>query len=187
MFLQSAKAYFKMTSQHTYKYVYFNRNYQLTSTHLSFTLLRRKELLKSELMLQLSASCQSRAMIAAEGTCESPQRCLMNRPIGVHRAGDKASVGLVRPSATGLDRGHGSLSGFTPLLLCKHSEPSDWSGTPSNQRPPEPLRTIAAGSASARSFIGSPARIFYMNQRASYAFFPWFLRFLRALLQTIKM
>lgn len=111
-------------------------------------------------------------MIATEGTCESPQRCLMNRPIGVHRAGDKASVGLVRPSATGLDRGHGSLSGFTPLLLCKHSEPSDWSGAPSNQRPPEPLRTIAAGSASARSFIGSPARIFYMNQRASYAFFP---------------
>lgn len=111
----------------------------------------------------------------------------MNRPIGVHRAGDKAGVGLVRPSATGLDRGHGSLSGLTPLLLCKHSEPSDWSGAPSNQRPPEPLRTIAAGSASARSFIGSPARIFYMNQRASYAFFPSFLRFLRALLQTIKM
>lgn len=116
-----------------------------------------------------------------------PPCCLMNRSIGVHRAADKASVGLVRPSATGLDRGHGSLSGFTPLLLCKHTEPSDWTAFPTNQRPPYPLRTIAAGSASARSFIGSSARIFYMNQRASYAFFPWFLCFLRALLQTIKM
>lgn len=126
-------------------------------------------------------------MIAAEGTGEYRQCCLMNRSIGVHRACDKATVGLVRPSATGLDRGHGSLRGFTPLLLCKHTEPSDWSGTPSNQRPPCPLRTIAAGSASARSFIGSSARIFYMNQRASYAFFLCFLCFLRALLQTIKM
>lgn len=105
-----------------------------------------------------------------------------NGPVGVHRAGDKAGVGLVRPSATGSDRGHGSLGGFSPLLLCKHSEPPDWSGTPSNQEPPSPLRSSAAGSASARSFIGSSAPIFYMNQPASYAFFPCFLHFLRALL-----
>lgn len=99
-------------------------------------------------------------------------RCPMNGPIGAPRAGDKAGVGLLRPPATGSYRGHGSVGGFTPLPLCKHREPSDWSVPPSNQRAPCPLRTTAAGSASARAFIGSSARIFYMNQRASCAFFP---------------
>lgn len=74
------------------------------------------------------------------------------------------------PSATGSDWGHGCLSGFTPLLLNKHTEPCDWWGTASNQLAAPPLRTTAAGSASTRSFIGSSARLFYMNQRANYAF-----------------
>lgn len=115
----------------------------------------------------MSSSCQWRAVTGCDG-----HRCLMNGSIGAHRAGDKAGVGLVRPSATGSDRGHGSVGGFTPLPLCKHTEPPDWTATPTNQRPPCPLRTTAAGSASARSFIGSSARIFYMNQRASCAFSP---------------
>lgn len=76
------------------------------------------------------------------------------------------------PSATGSDWGHGCLGGFTPLLLNKHTKLSDWSGGLSNQRAAEPLRTTAAGSASTRPFIGSSARLFYMNQRANYAFLP---------------
>lgn len=75
------------------------------------------------------------------------------------------------PLASGSVWGHGCLSRFTPLLLNKHTELSDWSGKPSNQSAPDPLRTTAAGSASARPFIGSPALLFYMNQRANYAFF----------------
>lgn len=90
------------------------------------------------------------------------------------KAGYKGSVGIVGPSATGSDWGHGCLTGFTPLLLNKHTEPSDWSGGASNQGAADPLRTTAAGSASTRSFIGSPARLFYMNQRANYAFVPVF-------------
>lgn len=100
----------------------------------------------------------------------------MNRPRCACscKAGYKGSVGLVGPSATGSDWGHGCLSGFTPLLLNKHTGPSDWSGSSSNQRAADPLRTTAAGSASTRSFIGSSARLFYMNQRANYAFLPMF-------------
>lgn len=92
------------------------------------------------------------------------------------KAGYKGSVGLVGPSATGSDWGHGCccLSGFTPLLLNKHTKCSDWLRGLSNQRAEEPLRTTSAGSASTRSFIGSSARLFYMNQRANYAFVPMF-------------
>lgn len=90
------------------------------------------------------------------------------------KAGYKGSVGLVGPSATGSDWGHGYPSGFTPLLLNKHTKRSDWSGGLSNHGAADPLRTTAAGSASTRSFIGSSARLFYMNQRANYAFLPMF-------------
>lgn len=78
------------------------------------------------------------------------------------------------PSATSSDWGHGILSGFTPLLLCKHTERSDWIGRLANQSAADPFRTTAAGSASTRSFIGSPTRLFYMNQRANYASLPMF-------------
>lgn len=98
----------------------------------------------------------------------------MNRPRCARscKAGYKGSVGLVGPSATGSDWGHGCLGGFTPLLLNKHRKRSDWSRGASNQRAADPLRTTAAGSASTSSFIGSSARLFYMNQRANYAFLP---------------
>lgn len=122
---------------------------------------------------QPSASAKSHALSWTDSTV-SVQCFLVNRPKGVHKAGYKGSVGLVRPPATGSDWGHGCLTGFTPLLLYKHTQLSDWSAMPSNQDPAYPLRTTAADSASTRSFIGSSARIFYMNQRANYAFFPWF-------------
>lgn len=101
---------------------------------------------------------------------------LMNRPRCACscKAGYKGSVGLVGPSATGSDWGHGCLRGFTPVLLNKHTGLSHWSGTLSNHRAADPLRTTAAGSASTRSFIGSSARLFYMNQRANYALVPMF-------------
>lgn len=101
---------------------------------------------------------------------------LMNRPRCACscKAGYKGSVGLVGPSATGSDWGHGCLSGFTPLLLNKHTSCADWLGRLSNQRATNPFRTTAAGSASTRSFIGSPARLFYMNQRANDALLPVF-------------
>lgn len=105
---------------------------------------------------------------------ESPRCLLMNRPRCACscKAGYKGSVGLVGPSATGSDSGHGCLNGFTPELLSKHIRPSDWSARLSNHSSAQPFRTTAAGSASARSFIGSPARLFYMNQRANDAFLP---------------
>lgn len=106
----------------------------------------------------------------------SLQHLLMNRPRCACscKAGYKGSVG---PSATGSDRGHGCLSGFTPLLLNKHTALSDWSRRLSNQSAADLLRTTAAGSASTRSFIGSSARLFYMNQRANHAFLPMFPQF----------
>jgi len=76
--------------------------------------------------------------------------------------------------ATSSDWGHGGLSGFAPLLLNKHTTLSDWSERLSNQSAAAPLRTTAAGTASTRPFIGSSARLFYMNQGANYAFLPMF-------------
>lgn len=58
------------------------------------------------------------------------------------------------------------------MLLNKHRGLSHWSAPLANHRAAEPIRTTAAGSASARSFIGSSARLFYMNQRANNAFVP---------------
>ncbi len=116
------------------------------------------------------------AMHGAEMIAVSLQCLLMNRPRCACscKAGYKGSVGLVGPSATGSDWGHGCLSGFAPLLLSKHTKLSHWSPGLSNQGAADPLRTTAAGSASTRSFIGSKARLFYMNQRANYAFLPMF-------------
>lgn len=121
------------------------------------------------------ARAKSHALSRNDSTV-SLQCLLMNRPRCACscKAGYKGTVGLVGPSATGSDWGHGCLSGFTPLLLSKHTELPDWSGGLSNQGAADPLRTTAAGSASTRSFIGSSARLFYMNQRANYAFLPMF-------------
>lgn len=120
----------------------------------------------------------------------SLQCLLMNRPRCACscKAGYKGSVGLVGPSASSSGLVHGCLSWFTPLLLIKHTTLSDWSDKLTNQSAAAPLRTTAAGSASTRSFIGSSARLFYMNQRANYALLAMFplLGFVICLKDTTK-
>ncbi|CAB1458409.1 unnamed protein product [Pleuronectes platessa] len=75
-----------------------------------------------------------------------PEMCTL-----VYKAGYKGSVGSMGPSASDqssvcvVGGGEGAKRGFAPPLLNKHTEPTHWSGEPSNHSPAAPLRTTAAG------------------------------------------
>lgn len=99
---------------------------------------------------------------------------LMNRPRCACscKASYKRSVGLVGPSATSSGWGHGCLSGFYSSAA-EQTHKALWLARKAIQSEScSRLRTTAAGSASTRSFIGSSAPLFYMNQRANNAFSP---------------